>query len=84
MSPSSRKVAGVKNEAEPKIVVNWRLTVGEPSPLWRRLWAQLLEERGPGLNSGKTRATTKNRKTLDESIPRTKRSGSARKSSEMP
>ena len=84
MSPSLRKVAGVKNEAEPKIVVNWRLTVGGPSPLWRRLWARLLEERGPGLSSGKTRATAKNRETLDESIPRTKRSGSVRKRSHMP
>jgi len=84
MSPSLRKVEGVKNETEPKIVVNWRLTIDEPSPLWRRLWARLLEERGPGLSSGKTRARTKNRITPDESIPRTKRSGSARKRSHIP
>lgn len=71
MSPSLRKVARVKNEAEPKIVANWSLTVGEPSPLWRRLWAQLLEERGPGPSFEKARVTTENR-TPDESIPGTK------------
>ena len=30
-----------------KIVTRWRPTAGEPSPLWRQLWAKLLASREP-------------------------------------
>ena len=39
------EVVAVKNKLEPKIVVSWRPTTGEPSALWRRLWAKLLTDR---------------------------------------
>ena len=29
----------------PKVIVNWRATVGEPSSAWRRLWGKLLADR---------------------------------------
>ena len=32
----------MKNNSEPKIVVNWRSTGAEPSHLWRKLWARLV------------------------------------------
>ena len=32
----------MKNKLEPKIVVNWRPIVGEPSRLWVKLWARLV------------------------------------------
>ena len=29
----------------PKVVVHWRQVRGEPSPIWRRLWAKLLADK---------------------------------------
>lgn len=29
-------------DEELRVKVNWRATAGEPSPLWRKLWARVL------------------------------------------
>ena len=32
----------MKSNPRLKVIVDWRPTAGEPSPLWRRLWTRLL------------------------------------------
>lgn len=48
----------MKSHPNLKVVVNWHPTAGEPSRLWQKLWARLLQEKGKDSSTADNCKTT--------------------------